>query len=107
MMLTSRPSGDRRAEFSGAVRPATPVETTLMLIGGTWLVIGLFIDGYAHTEIIDTETEDFFTLWHALFYSGFMFTTVVVARIAHRRAAPTITWRSLPPGYPGAALGLL
>lgn len=107
MTMTSEPSAERGGGTAGPVAAATSLETILMLIGGTWLVIGLFVDGYAHTEIIDTETEDFFTPWHALFYSGFVFTTVVVARIAHRRADPTITWASLPPGYGVAAAGLI
>jgi len=103
-------SGPNAERGSGPAVPAaapTSLETSLMLIGGTWLVIGLFVDGYAHTEIIDTETEDFLTPWHALFYSGFVFTTLVVARIAQRRADPTITWASLPTGYSIAAAGLI
>jgi hypothetical protein len=36
----------------------------------TWLMIGLFVDGWAHNNL-DTSLESFFTPWHALFYSGF------------------------------------
>lgn len=36
---------------------------------GTWLMVGLFVDGWAHANL--TELETFFTPWHALFYSGF------------------------------------
>jgi hypothetical protein len=36
----------------------------------TWLMIGLFVDGWAHNHL-DTSLETFFTPWHALFYSGF------------------------------------
>lgn len=37
---------------------------------GTWLMVGLFVDGWAHNHL-DTSLETFFTPWHALFYSGF------------------------------------
>ncbi len=88
-----------------------PVEAALVLAGGIWLLLGLFIDGYAHSEIIDTETEDFFTPWHALFYSGFAFTTAVMGWIAIRRLEPgrpvlAGAWEALPVGYRGAAVGL-
>lgn len=36
---------------------------------GTWLIIGLFVDGWAHNNLGQLET--FFTPWHALLYSGF------------------------------------
>ena len=36
----------------------------------TWLMIGLFVDGWAHNNL-DTSLETFFTPWHGLFYSGF------------------------------------
>lgn len=35
-----------------------------------WLMIGLFVDGWAHNNL-DTSLETFFTPWHGLFYSGF------------------------------------
>jgi hypothetical protein len=34
-----------------------------------WVIIGLFVDGWAHVNLEQLET--FFTPWHALFYSGF------------------------------------
>ena len=37
---------------------------------GTWLMLGLFIDGWAHTNLEQLET--FFTPWHAVFYSGYL-----------------------------------
>lgn len=35
----------------------------------TWLIIGLFLDGWAHNH---ERPETFFTPWHAVFYSGFV-----------------------------------
>jgi hypothetical protein len=48
----------------------------------TWVVVGLFIDGWAHNA---GKPEDFWTPWHALLYSGFVagmitFGTVEVLR---------------------------
>ncbi len=86
---------------------ATRGEMFLTLLGGVWLVLGLFIDGYAHTEIIDTATEDFFTPWHAIFYSGFAFTTGVIGWMMLRRTRPGPVWERLPAGYGWAAIGIV
>lgn len=107
MLLSSPSERVPPAEVSHEDQPATALETTLMVLGGAWLVTGLYIDGYAHTEIIDTESEDFLTPWHALFYSGFFFTVLVLAVMAKRRANPKITWSSLPEGYGFIKLGLV
>ena len=100
------PATGRPTDRPVSTAPATPVETLLTVVGGLWLVAGLFIDGYAHSEIIDTETEDFFTPWHAVFYSGFAFTAGVIGWIASRRArsGPLRAW--LPVGYGWAAIGV-
>lgn len=37
---------------------------------GSWLMIGVFVDGWAHDNL-DASLETFFTPWHALLYSGF------------------------------------
>lgn len=42
----------------------------ITLVTATWLMIGLFVDGWAHNNIAQLET--FFTPWHAIFYSGFL-----------------------------------
>ena len=39
---------------------------------GTWLLVGVMVDGWAHNNLEALET--FFTPWHALFYSGFVAT---------------------------------
>lgn len=36
---------------------------------GTWVVIGLFVDGWAHQA---DKPETFFTPWHGVLYSGFL-----------------------------------
>jgi len=59
-----------------------------------WLIVGLFVDGWAHNTRPLLET--FFTPWHALFYSGF---ASLAAWSVWRRAA-------VPPGYGLAVVGL-
>lgn len=88
-----------------AGKPATALENFVTLFGGIWLVVGLFIDGYAHSEIIDTETEDFFTPWHGIFYSGFLFVALAISWIVVRRSdgGPARSW--IPPGYGWSVVG--
>lgn len=40
-----------------------------MAVFGTWVVIGLFVDGWAHQA---DKPETFFTPWHGVLYSGFL-----------------------------------
>src|SRR5579883_1860733 len=42
----------------------------LMVTVSVWWLGGLFIDGWAHSNIPQLET--FFTPWHAVFYSGYL-----------------------------------
>ncbi len=53
----------------GARPRLSPREDGVTLVLSLWLIIGLFVDGWAHNNL--TELETFFTPWHALFYSGF------------------------------------
>ncbi len=38
-------------------------------LGGVWMITGLFLDGWAHSEL---KPDSFFTPWHAVLYSGFV-----------------------------------
>lgn len=51
-------------------------------IFSTWIVLGLFLDGWAHNT---GRPESFWTPWHGLLYSGFLAATVTFARDRHRR----------------------
>ncbi|NNE97075.1 MAG: hypothetical protein HKN24_13700, partial [Acidimicrobiales bacterium] len=84
----------------------TASENLVTLLGGIWLTAGLFIDGYAHANIINTETEDFFTPWHGIFYSGFAFSAAWIGYLMYRRrsAQPIRTW--IPTGYGWAVVGI-
>lgn len=68
---------------------------------GTWLMVGLFVDGWAHNNL--TELESFWTPWHALFYSGF---TAVAAWMVWNVAVLRASGHALPPGYPLGLIGL-
>ncbi len=85
---------------------STRTEDTITLVIITWLIAGLFIDGYAHANIIDTETEDFFTPWHAIFYGAFATLAGWIAIVGQRRAdtGPVLDW--FPAGYRTSAIGI-
>ena len=70
---------------------------------GTWVVGGLFMDGWAHVNQPGLET--FLSPWHGVFYAGFLVSTVVLARLIARfqrggRLDPAL----IPAGY---GLGLV
>ncbi len=90
-----------------ASRPATTWENLITLLGGIWVVAGLFVDGYAHVNIIDAATEDFFTPWHAFLYSGFVATAAWIGFVAYRRRRPGPIKDWFPPGYLAAAVGVV
>lgn len=46
----------------------SPREDLLTVTFSAWLILGLFVDGWAHNN---HRPESFFTPWHGLFYSGF------------------------------------
>jgi hypothetical protein len=70
----------------------------LTMLFGTWLLVGLFVDGWAHTNLDTLET--FFTPWHALFYSGFGATAAWIVYCIQREGA-------IPDGYAAAVVGLV
>jgi hypothetical protein len=69
---------------------------------GTWVVGGLFLDGWAHLNQPGLET--FFSPWHAVFYAGFLVSTVVLARLVARHQRGRFDPALVPAGY---GLGLV
>lgn len=49
----------------------------MMAAVSVWWMAGLFIDGWAHSNIPQLET--FFTPWHAVFYSGYLAVALTLA----------------------------
>ena len=86
------------------LRPAAPAPADsrfpwLVTAAHTWILVGLFLDGWFH--INGPENESFFTPWHGVLYSGVL-ATVVVHLLEQRRAG------GVPPGYrPSLAGGLV
>lgn len=78
-------------------------EATLIAFG-LWMIVGLFLDGWAHSE---RKPDSFFTPWHAVIYSGFAGAagSALVQLRAQRR--PGASWRSaVPAGYGVSLAGL-
>jgi hypothetical protein len=71
-----------------------------------WFEIGAYLDAWAHTHSPDLET--FFTPWHAVLYSGFLATALVLAVPFARGHARGLPWsQALPPGYGLSLVGVL
>jgi hypothetical protein len=64
---------------------------------GTWVVGGLFLDGWAHINQPGLET--FFSPWHGAFYLGFVVSTVVLARLVARHQRGRFDPALVPAGY--------
>lgn len=64
-MTTTR----RNAAIDANDRPTlSRGDQLLAAVFGLWMIIGLFLDGWAHDN---QKPESFFTPWHAVLYSGF------------------------------------
>jgi hypothetical protein len=110
-MLSLPLVGGRRAMASvrttaAAGAPARPRarrgDDLIACLLGTWVVGGLFLDGWAHLNQPGLET--FFSPWHGVFYSGFLVATVVLARLVGRHQHGRFDRRRVPAGY---GLGLV
>ena len=99
---TSRPTsrlGELRLLQPAARVPANGRFAWLVTAAHTWILGGLFLDGWFH--IHGPEFESFFTPWHAVLYSGVL-ATVVVHLLQQRRDG------GIAPGYaPSLAGGLV
>lgn len=80
-------------------------DDAVTLLLSTWLMVGLFVDGWAHSNL--SELETFFTPWHALFYSGF---AASAAWLAYKVIRAQETGRrgraAIPAGYGLGIVGL-
>ena len=79
---------------------ATPLSARDQLLSsllGLWMIIGLFLDGWAHDN---QKPESFFTPWHGVLYSGFSAAAVFAVHRAIRSRVPARSWReTLPAGH--------
>ena len=78
----------------------------LMTVLAAWVVVGLFIDGWAHTHgMVDAS---FFTAYHALLYVGLLATLLALTAVLVANWARGVAWeRTLPDGYGLSLVGAL
>lgn len=75
----------------------TPREQAVGVFFALWMVIGLFLDGWAHDN---NKPETFFTPWHGVLYSGFLAAAAAALVVAWRSRRPGVAWwASLPRGH--------
>lgn len=76
-------------------------------ITAIWFIFGLFLDGWAHNNISGL-IEDFFTPWHAVFYSGFLAVALVHVWQMFQNYRQGFHWQKLlPVGYDLSLLGII
>ncbi|MZQ85018.1 hypothetical protein GQF01_23165 [Paenibacillus sp. 5J-6] len=77
------------------------------MVMGMWLIVGLFIDGFAHNH---GAVETFFTPWHAILYSGYLACAIWILIITYQNKtrAGHATWAAaIPTGYGLGVAGVL
>jgi hypothetical protein len=73
---------------------------------GLWLLLAVFLDGWAHINLPSLET--FFTPWHAALYSGMLATGAWTGVVIWRNRTPgQPLLQAAPPGYRGTAVGVV
>ncbi|GIH04648.1 hypothetical protein Rhe02_27150 [Rhizocola hellebori] len=76
---------------------------------GLWIVVGVHFDGWAHVHVLNL-IDDFFTPWHASFYSGLAafaaWLGIIALRIRRPGDTAFQTFQRLPLGYRGGAIGV-
>lgn len=95
-----RPTGATAAPAS-RLRPA---ESRLTIGFGLWMIAGLFLDGWAHSN---QKPDSFFTPWHGVLYSGFTAATAFGALAVWRRHQQGRPWReAVPTGHGYSIIGI-
>jgi len=79
-------------------RPSlSPRDRTVAVAFGVWMVVGLFLDGWAHDN---NKPESFFTPWHGVLYSGFAAAMLAALLVVSRSRASNRPWQdALPMGH--------
>jgi hypothetical protein len=68
------------------------------------LVLGLYLDGWNHINLLDDGLGPFLTPWHGVLYAGFAATAAWILTRNQRRGAWSL--RAVPPGYRLALVGM-
>ncbi|MDQ0897050.1 hypothetical protein QFZ80_000878 [Paenibacillus sp. V4I7] len=80
---------------------------TITMLMGMWLIVGLFIDGFAHNHGV---VETFFTPWHAILYSGYLACAVWIFYLTYQNKSRVshATWvQAIPTGYKLGVAGVI
>ncbi len=90
-----------------AGRPvATRSENMATLMFSTWLILGVFVDGYFHNQ--PTKMEGFFTPWHGILYSGYAATALWIGFLLLRYSkVGFVGLKATPAGYELGVVGTL
>src|SRR3546814_2102438 len=89
--VSSRRRHTRCALVTGVQTCALPIcERTVAVAFGIWMVVGLFLDGWAHDN---NKPESFFTPWHGVLYSGFAAATLAAVLVAARSRTSDRPWQ--------------
>lgn len=97
-------------EISRPRRPAsppaaTPAQDGVTVLTGTWLVLGLFSDGWAHSNV--ASLDSFFTPWHAALYAGFLASAAWIGWLGRDGLRGRQPRDAFPVGYGLGAVGVL
>jgi hypothetical protein len=96
-----------QVEVSRARATTTTSKHSITMIMGMWLIIGLFIDGFAHNH---GAVETFFTPWHAILYSGYLACAVWIFMMIRSNKVNTqsTSWfTAIPVGYKLGVAGVI
>ena len=85
----------------------TEFQQWLLSCAVLWFMTGFFLDGWAHNHIPALET--FFTVWHAVFYSGYFFivASLVGITLSQRGKQGGSFLAAIPFGYDTAMIGVV
>lgn len=82
---------------TGTSEPLGQRDQLLSAVFGLWMIVGLFLDGWAHDN---QKPESFFTPWHGVLYSGFTAAGAFAVHRAVRSRRPGARWvEALPRGH--------
>ncbi|MFD0696712.1 hypothetical protein ACFQZT_21855 [Paenibacillus sp. GCM10027628] len=80
---------------------------SVTMLMGMWLIVGVFIDGFAHNHGV---VETFFTPWHAILYSGYVACAgwIFILTVQNKSKADHATWaQAIPVGYKLGVAGVI
>jgi hypothetical protein len=89
-----------------AVSSVSRLKHLITMLMGMWLIVGIFIDGFAHNHGV---VESFFTPWHAILYSGYVACAVWIFILTYQNKLKEghASWvAAIPTGYKLGATGV-